>query len=283
MRLRTETTFGVGALLALQLVTAFGAIGLLTRVSPAAEQILRENVYSTEAVEEMLATLAAPRPDPERFEAALVRAEGNVTEADELPLLRTVRVEMDSALLGEPDARSATIAALLDLSAVNRGSMHSADEAAQRIGVTGAWAAVLLGSVSFFLGAGVYRRLRERLEQPILNLDSALSAARAGDHLRRCPVLGSSEELDRISENLNWLLDALSRPEHAAAPDRIALLALLDQLPEPTLLHHAQQGVLASNRAALERSTLDIDAPGWRVTRLPDTALRLLRWLPGEE
>ena len=287
MRLRNETTFGVGTLLALQLLTAFGAIGLLARVSPAAEQILRENVYSTEAVEEMLVTLAAGGPeqpvDAGRYRGALRRAEGNVTEDAERPQLAILRDQLEPTLAGDPAARQETLQALQQLSAINRASMRSADEAAQRIGVTGAWAAVILGSISFFLGAGVYRRLRARLEAPILQLDAALDAARSGDSLRRCPSSDSPEELVRITRNLNWLLDHVNRPDPAADPsDRLALLALMDSLPYPVRLRHPDHGVLASNTAALDRADLSGDDPGWVDLPVRDSVTELRLWRPTE-
>ena len=289
MRLHTETAFGVGTLLALQLLTAFGAIGLLARVSPAAEQILRENVYSTEAVEEMLATLASPAPAADRFEAALARAEGNVTEDAELPLLAAVRDQMRPALEADPAARLAVISALQELSVVNRTSMQIADENAQRIGVSGAWAATFLGSISFFLGVLVYRRLRARLEAPLLEIDAVLYAARSGDSLRRCPPLAGPDELGRVIQNLNWILDHANTPTVSDSPapaavpaERRILLTLLDQLPRPALLHHPAQGTLAASQSALDLPHLDPEAPDWQAVPVPGTPLRLLLWAPDQ-
>ena len=70
MRLQRDFLLSVGILVAFNILLAFGAIGLFTRMSPAIERILQENVYSTDAAEEMLALLAR-----DRFPADLAQGE----------------------------------------------------------------------------------------------------------------------------------------------------------------------------------------------------------------
>ena len=53
MQLRREFLVGLGILVVLNVLFAFGAIGLLLRMSPAIERILKENVSSGEAADEM--------------------------------------------------------------------------------------------------------------------------------------------------------------------------------------------------------------------------------------
>lgn len=293
MRLRLEISIGAGILLLLQLLTAFSAIGLLSRVSPAVEQILRENVYSIEAVEEMLVVLAADPGPPAgaRFDAALRRAEGNVTIAEERPLLDAIRADRAAALKGDVDARRRVVENLQALSGVNRDSMQTANQNARRLGVTGTWAAVFLGFGAFLVGVGVYRRLRDRVEAPITEFDRALIAARKGDTLRRCQQYDAPEELTRMRQNLNWLLDRIVQFDRSDDPiERLALLALLDQRSAPTLLIHRREGVRASNQAALKRfadKSLSVQAllptltaerpawPGWELLSIPGAPLFL--------
>lgn len=280
MRLRVELSLGLGALLALQLLTAFAAIGLLSRVSPAVAQIIEDNVYSIEAVEEMLAVLA-DHPDQttaeERFYGAHERAASNVTEAAEEPLLAAILRESPAAFDGDEAARAETITALRELGRVNRASMEQRDLQAQRIGITGAWAAVMLGFTSFLFGATVYRRLRARLEDSLLEVDDALQAARGGDPLRRCAQVDAPEEIVRIADNVNWTLDHILAPGASAIPEEhAALLVLLDRQPGPAALLDGDR-VLAANNAAIDRIAAD-DPPGadgWEVVAVPGTTLRL--------
>lgn len=281
MRLRFELSLGLGALLALQLLTAFAAIGLLSRVSPAVAQIIDDNVYSIEAVEEMLAVLAG---DPtqtaaaERFYGAHERAASNVTEDAERPLLAAVLESAPDALEDDPEARAETITALRELGRVNRVSMADQDLQAQRIGITGAWAAVMLGVVTSLFGAMVYRRLRTRMEDSLLEVDAALRAARGGDTLRRCASVDAPEEIVRIADNVNWTLDHILAPGANPIPEEhAALLVLLDRQPGPAALLDGDR-VLGANSAAIDRIASG-DRPGggddWEVVEVSGTTLRL--------
>src|SRR5690606_10406021 len=86
MRIRDEVRLGVGALLAIQVLTMIAAVALLARMTPAIDQILENNEKSIRAVERMLLVLAEPPPGPGQpdlrrahFERALAEAQGNIT------------------------------------------------------------------------------------------------------------------------------------------------------------------------------------------------------------
>ena len=53
MHLRTEIGLSIAALLVVQLSTSFAAVGLLSRMSPAVERIVEENLHSEEAALDM--------------------------------------------------------------------------------------------------------------------------------------------------------------------------------------------------------------------------------------
>lgn len=257
MRLHTESRLGIGALLSLQLLTSFAAIGLLARVTPAVERILLDNVRSVEAAEEMLAAMALPDEDAAaRFEAALAAASSNVTEPEEAPLLEDLGRLGPGALAGDPVQRRQAIAAVQALSLVNRRSMQQADDEARFLGQAGAWTSALAGMAGFVLSLLVYDRTRRRLVLPVLELHATLAAARQGDHLRRCTHLDGPVETLRIADDLNWLLEQVaqsrrSRPGMAGL--RPHLLALLERHPGPTLVIDAKGEAVALNQAALDR------------------------------
>lgn len=293
MRLDQEVGYGVGALLALQLVTALAAIGLLGRVGPAVEQVLVENVPSLASVEVMLEVLAEPTPDAaarDRYLAALDAARQSVTEAQEPALITVLERSSGLALDGDPAARTQVVSVLGALADVNRASILRSDQAARRLAQTGVWAAVLLGFVSFAVGQLVYRRLRTRLEWPILEVDDALQSVRLGDIHRRCVKLSGPRELERIGHNLNWVLDRTLRAASVEQEERLraVLLWLLDAQPTATLVLDPREGILAMNQEALR--LLDSDAregdlfdalrvgrepPGWSVETLQHGGLRI--------
>lgn len=279
MRPSTEARFGVRLLLALQIVTSLAGVMLLGRMSPAVEQILTDNVYSTEAVEEMLEVLATDG-EAERFHDALTRAENNITEAEEVPLLERIGASADGALSGDRRAAKDVIAALRELAQVNRASMRRADARASRLGLAGAWAMALLGFLGFLLALVVTRRIERRLLTPILEVDAVLADARAGDTHRRC-VRADADAGGQLVDNLNWLLDRLRPADPRPAEDgalRAALVALLDRVVDvPAVLIDDEGALVAVNAVALDEGVraaevvahLDTDdADGWHLEKL---------------
>ena len=256
MRMMTEGRMGIGALLSLQLLTSFAAIGLLARVSPAVERILENNVSSTEAVEEMLAALAMDDAStPDRFAAGLEMARENAVEPGELPLLDELERTSAAAVVGNQKARAETIATLRALSDVNRQAMRRADNSARFQGQAGAWTSALAGFAGFVLRVLVYDRTRRRLVSPVLELHATLAAVRGGDHHRRCTKLDGPIETHLIADDLNWILEQLAlirRPLATASGLRPYLLALLERHPQPTVILDAKGEVIALNQAALD-------------------------------
>jgi len=293
MRLDQEVGFSLGVLLFMQLLTAFAAIALFERMSPAVEEILLENVSSQEAATEMLSILASPAPEQraEAFGQALDRARDSITDPRERALVEAIAVRSQAALTGDLRASVEVVDSLRQLSAVNRELMQEANQVALQRGRAGAWAAVVLGVLTFLIGTTVYRRMRTRIERPLLDVDATLLAARAGDVLRRAAPLGGPRELRRISQNVNWMLDRWMLQREHGSEDRLraALLHLLDRDPYPVLLVEPAEGILAMNRGALElldREERPADLlerlrageaiEGWSVQDVPNTEVRVL-------
>jgi len=281
----SELRLGVLVLLSLQLLTPLAGISLLGRMSPAVERILEENAYSMEAVEEMLAALAASG-DAEAFGEALERARSNITETEEVALVRAVSARAPLALEGDDEARAEVVSDLRELGEVNRASMRRADDQARRLGLAGAWAMALLGFASFIVSLVVNRRIESRLIAPVVEVDAVLASVRGGDAFRRCSPAEDAPGRGRLRDNLNWLLDQHHRAtEHSVQEDgmlRATLLAILDQEAKyAVVVGDADGEVLAVNQVGLgvlggHASLVDLAAaiakggqpPEWEVTSL---------------
>lgn len=266
IRLVDETKLSVLALLALQVVTSLSAITLLTRMSPAIEHILTENLSSIRSAEQMLAALTGAARTPEEeaarraaFDEALALARDNVTEAEERPALAAIEANRARALEGDPEARRAAVEAILELSRVNHVSTERADLRARRLGSAGAWAAVLLGGVGLIVSVLLIRRQLRRVALPLAELQATVQAFRQGDRHRRTNPSGAPAEFREVGKALDELIDRALAPQRALPPgssagvERAALLHLLDRTAHPALVIDPAGRPLAAGQAALDR------------------------------
>lgn len=262
MQLRRDFLLSVGVLVAFNVLLAFGAIGLLTRMSPAIARILRENVYSNAAVEEMLALLAEPEREDtleirrQRFEQALQRARNNVTEPEETPVLERIAQYSSAAVAGDARATVTVVQALQHLAAINRQAMVMADQEAQRLGTAGAWVAVFIAAIAFVMSLIVIRRLERHVINPLVELYDVLDTVRTGNPHRRCRMVAAPEEIRRVLSSVNALLDGRNSPPsremHAhMASERGALLHFLEQHPHAMVLVDAHGDIVAANSRGL--------------------------------
>lgn len=216
--MRIAQNFGIGAwlLIGLNLLMAFGAIWIFTRMAPAIAVIIEQNERTLEACEEMLASLAAnSASDEERdalkasFSRALQRANANITEKQEPIAIRRIRMNFEEAFAGNEDARKETVSAILLLSRFNRQAMITADKRAQQLGSAGAWGVVFMAASVFFAGMAFKRSLLRKLIYPLEEINSVLAAHQNGDTLRRCTGTNLPADIKTIFNDLNELLDKM--------------------------------------------------------------------------
>ena len=258
MRLGTEMRVTIWTLLALQLCTSAGAIVLFTRMAPAIQNILEENVASLRAVEQMQQALASASDGrAAQFDRGLTQAEGNVTEAAEPPVLGRLRRLRTLALGGDEAARRAALAALDRLAAINLAAMERADQQATRLGEAGAWAMAVLGMLCFLVSIWAARKVARHITRPLTQIHETVVAFRGGDTRRRCAIHDAALEANEIAQAVDHLLDVAGQPV-ASGPAangtraHAALLALLDEEPRPTLVLTRRGEVVAANAAALD-------------------------------
>lgn len=275
LRVTRATRVAFTAFLLINLVTAGAAIGLLGRMRPAIERIIERNIYSLEAVENMLLVLGNDGGSEQvrraEFKEALSRAERNVTGDREGPLVARIQDRSGAALSGEPSARREVLGALRELAQVNREESQEADQSAKRLGAAGAWAVSFLALLALGTGLVGLRRFDRRVLGPVDELTTVISDHAGGKVLRRCAGdAAAAAELHDSMTRLNELLDnhaemrqrggARDRPQDAALhAERASLLASLDLIQSPTWLLNHQGEVLMANRAALDRVSEERD------------------------
>jgi PAS domain-containing protein len=262
MQLRQQFRVNLAVLVGFQLITAFGAIGLLSRMAPAIAEILDENDYTIEAAHQMLLVLARRAFGPgdpaleQQFSDALERAKSNITEPGEAEVLTQLDGLAAATLQGDPAASRATVEGVRRLVEINRQAMLHAESEARRLGKAGAWAAVILALSAIAASVLVSRRLAGRLLDPVGELYEVTEAARLGDRFRRCRRLGATAEMRRLLESVNFLLDQRGAQAVVTAVSdeisRAVALHLLGERSQPAFVVDRQGEIAMANAAGLD-------------------------------
>ncbi|NUN15050.1 MAG: hypothetical protein HUU55_15580 [Myxococcales bacterium] len=260
MKVQTEIRIGVGVLVVLQFLLALGAIGLLARMSPAVDDVVRENVVSVHSVEDMLGALLYDGGVAERideFTSALNRAKANITEDNERPVLEAVEELSHRYFAGDGAVLNDLVGRLKQLGDINRQAIGEASTTVRGTGVAGTWAAVLLALFGFGLSIVLVRRMTRRILWPLHELRETVAGYVRGNTMRRCIVMPAAAELGEVARGLNAVLDGIvlqSKTYSGAADprgqDRAVLLELLDHHEVPTAIVDGAGTVVVANQSA---------------------------------
>jgi hypothetical protein len=214
MNVGQNVRLGAWLLIGLNLLMALGSIWVFIRMAPAIEVIIIQNERSLQACEEMLSSLAMMNPNgPDTdqlkasFNAALSRAENNVTEQEEPLALESIRHNYAQAFAGDFEAKAKTVTAIASLSRINREAMAVADKKARQLGNGGAWGVVFMASTVFLVGMLFMRSLKRNLVAPLAEIHAVISALKSGNALRRCTRMDMPNDIVHIFNEFNELID----------------------------------------------------------------------------
>ncbi len=218
MKHAQSVRFGAWMLIGLNLLMAFGAIGVFMRMAPAIGHILDRNEQSLEACERMNGVLALVRDGGiaddtglrGEFERALRRAQNNITEAGEPAALDVIRRHYVAALAGSYEARRATVEAVHNLANSNRLAMVEAAREARQLCLAGAWGVVFMALSVFVAGILFKRSILRNLVEPLEEVDQVLVAVKNGDRQRRCRTVDLPPDVRNVLGGINDLLDRLA-------------------------------------------------------------------------
>ncbi|MBU1105996.1 MAG: hypothetical protein KKB51_04950 [Candidatus Riflebacteria bacterium] len=214
MRLARGFSFGAWLIVAINLLMAFGAIGIFMRMTPAIAEIISNNERSLKACEEMLTAIALSASGNgniaehrEHFKIALDRALKNVTEEEEPAVIKVISQNFEGVFSGEKRAVMFTTNAILELSRINRDAMASADKKAQQLGGGGAWGIVFMAIFSFITGILFIQQLTRKLLIPLEEIKTVLLEHQSGETRRRCAGANLPTDIRGIFGIINRLLD----------------------------------------------------------------------------
>lgn len=215
MRLAQAVQVGSWLLVGLIVLMSLGSIGLLMRMAPAMAGILERNERSLSACEEMLAALTLigdvdgheKERQRTRFEDALKRAEGNVTEKGEAEVLESIAAGAPAVFAGDREVRRQVVKALVRFGDINREAMKQADRKARQFGEAGIWGIVFMAICVFSVGLLFIRRLLQHLVNPMVELNAVIAAYRSGDTMRRCSGVDLPQDVRAVFQGINEILD----------------------------------------------------------------------------
>lgn len=214
MRLAKAFSLSAWLIVAINLLMAFGAIGVFTRMTPAIAEIISNNERSLKACEEMLTAIVMATSkigDTENhqheFKAALDRAKNNVTEGEEPEAIAIISSHYAAAFNGSKKAIIASTEAIIQLSTINRKAMAEADGRARQLGNGGAWGIVFMAIFSFIIGIVFIRQMSNKLLIPLEEIKTVLLEQQSGETRRRCVGVNMSSDIRGIFSIINQLLD----------------------------------------------------------------------------
>ena len=213
MRLAHAVRVGAWLLVSLNLLMAFGTIGIFGRMTPAIALIIERNGYSIKACADMLSLVALAGGgslNVERqklFMAAFERARSNVTEPEEPAVLKQIEDNAPAAFQGEAAAREVAVNNIVLLSKINQTAMVKADRKAQQLGQAGAWGVVFMAVSAFLAGMLFIRNLARRVITPLEEIHAVLIAHRNGEAMRRCTGTNLAQDMRAVFTGINDILD----------------------------------------------------------------------------
>lgn len=207
MQLSKGITLGAWLLISLNLLMAFGSIGIFLRMAPAIERINYRNARSLQACEKMLLALATENIAIAEFQAALDLAEGNITEPGEREACQNIQELFSTVLAGNTAGREKIASGIVELANRNRAAMNTAAKQAQSLGRAGAWSVAFMALLFFSTSVIFEQRLRRNILAPVEELGATLQAQQEGDYFRRCAGIGLSKDMKKVFSQINNLLD----------------------------------------------------------------------------
>lgn len=200
-------TLSIWLLILFNLVLAFGSVWSFQRMNPAISRIYERNVKSLDACEDMMLILTDEEVDIDRFNAAFQVARSNITEKGEEQAIRNIQELVDELKAEHKDARRLITREIITLNECNKNAIKNAAEETQNMRQAGAWGIVFLTVLFFLIAIYFEQRLRRTLLMPLQEISDVMRANMQGDKFRRCNLLHASDEMKKLFEAVNSLLD----------------------------------------------------------------------------
>ncbi|TGD83084.1 ATP-binding protein [Hymenobacter wooponensis] len=269
MQLKTKITLGFVAMLALLLIIGGYAYYAVQRLDANSRTVLRANFYTIELGQQMLRALdkmetAPTAPDAlPRFERALTREAGNLTEPGEQALVDSLTHNLaayQQLIATAPAAAQQTqleelrtqTHRMIDLNVRALTTKNSASNQATERASHYLLACI---SLALLVGLGLVLSVPEAAVTPLRKVTAAIRHASQGNYHQTIPV-ESHDEFGTVASAFNNLLMRLQEFRSSTTADLITernrMESLVNSLDEGLLLIDQHRRILLANPTAAE-------------------------------
>ena len=201
---RIYTSFII--LLICSTVITIAGVRAFQRLEPFINTLNSANTQSLYYSEQMLSSISVKK-DLARFEDNLEKAKNNVTEVGEKEALDKIAENYIGAFKGNKKIEDETIDEIAEFSKINRIAMERAGKIAKKTKSIGIWIILFPSIFIWIIGIAILKRLERTFIKPIQELNDVIFEYNKGNHMRRCPTVTVSKDLQKLYDGINCILD----------------------------------------------------------------------------
>lgn len=206
MKLGKRICYSFIIILVCSTVISVAGIWGFQRLEPFVNTLNSSNTESLYYAEQMLSSISMKK-DLKRFEENLHKAQNNITEAGEQEVLQKIAGNYQPAFYGNEKYEEATIDSIAELSKINRLAMQRAGLRAKKMQTVGIWIILFPSVFIWIIGLTLLARIKKVFIKPIEEFNDVISDYNSGNRMRRCPSYTVSDDLQKLYDGLNRILD----------------------------------------------------------------------------
>lgn len=187
------------------IITLAGIYGF-QKLEPSINILNNCNTRSLYYAEQMIVSLAV-KNDLKTFETYLNKAENNITENGEKDIVDEISASYIKAFKGNEIVKEKTIDKITALAEINRLAMEQAVNKAKKQQNIGIWIILFPSFFIWIIGITFLKRLDRTFIKPIQELNDTIYEYNNGNHMRRCPSVTSTKDLQMLYDGINNILD----------------------------------------------------------------------------
>ena len=176
------------------------------KLEPSINLLNSSNTQSLYYAEQMLTSISVKK-DIKRFEYNLHLASQNITEDGESTIIDQIASDYKFAFDGNKIFEEQTVNDIAELTRINRLAMEQTGIKAKKQQAIGIWIILFPSFFIWIIGIALLKRLDRIFIKPVQELNNVIFEYNKGNHMRRCPSVTYSNDIQMLYEGINNILD----------------------------------------------------------------------------